>query len=98
MKKSMLRGLPNASCQYGKAHELPYEKSRYRVERPLELIHLDVFGPVKQPSINRNRYMIIFINDFSRFAWVDFMKEKSKALMKFKQFKEKTEKEVGCKI
>ena len=99
MKKSMLRGLPNlevrdniiyAGCQYGKAHELPYEESRYRAERPLELIHSDVFGPVKQPST--------FIDDFSRFVWVDFMKEKSKALIKFKKFKEKTEKEVECKI
>ena len=42
--------------------------------------------------------MITFIVDFSRFVWVDFMKEKSKALIKFKKFKEKVEKEIGYKI
>ena len=107
MKKEMLRGLPYleirdniicAGCQYGKAHELPYEESRYRAETPLQLVHLDVFGPVKQPSISKNRYMITFIDDFSRYVWVDFMKEKSEAFMKFKEFKEKTEKEIGCNI
>ena len=42
--------------------------------------------------------MITFINDFLRFVQVDFMKEKSKALMKFKEFKEKVEKEVRYNI
>lgn len=45
MKKIMLRGLPNlekrnniicAGCEYGKAHELPYEESRYREKAPLD--------------------------------------------------------------
>ena len=42
--------------------------------------------------------MITFIDDFSRYVWVDFMKEKSEALIKFKEFKEKVEKEIGCKV
>ncbi|KAL6327017.1 hypothetical protein AAG906_013184 [Vitis piasezkii] len=33
---------------YGKAHQLPYEKSKWKAKRPLELIHSDVFGPVKK--------------------------------------------------
>ncbi|RVW91817.1 Retrovirus-related Pol polyprotein from transposon TNT 1-94 [Vitis vinifera] len=56
MKKSMLKGLPQlevrkdticAGCQYGKAHQLPYEESKWKTKGPLELIHSDVFGPVK---------------------------------------------------
>ncbi|KAL0378499.1 UNVERIFIED_CONTAM: putative mitochondrial protein [Sesamum radiatum] len=59
-KKSMLKGLPKlevrrdtvcAGCQYGKAHQLPYEESNFRAKEPLELIHSDVFGPVRQASI-----------------------------------------------
>ncbi|CAH9133317.1 unnamed protein product, partial [Cuscuta epithymum] len=76
MKKEMLKGLPKleihddvvcAGCQYGKAHQLPYEKSKFRAKAPLELIHSDVFGKVKQPSVCGFRYMITFIDDFSRF-------------------------------
>ena len=103
MKKPMLKGLPQldvredtvcAGCQYEKVHQLSQEDSEYRAEESLELIHLDVFGPVKQPSISGFRYMITFIDDFSRYMWVYFMKKKSEALRKFKEFKEMVEKEV----
>ncbi|KAG6504552.1 hypothetical protein ZIOFF_036886 [Zingiber officinale] len=74
MKKSMLKGLPQldirtdtvcAGCQYGKAHQLPYQESKFKAKEPLELVHSDVFGPVKQPSIGGMRYMVTFIDDFS---------------------------------
>lgn len=77
VNKSILRGLPQldvridtmcAGCQYGKAYQLPYEKSMLRAKELLELIHFDVFGLVKQPSISGMRYMVIFIDDFSRYV------------------------------
>ena len=77
MKKTMLKGLPQldvredvicAGCQYGKAHQLPYEESKFRAKEPLELVHSDVFGRVKQASIGGNRYMVTFIDDFSRYV------------------------------
>ena len=58
----------------------------------------NVFGKVKHPSSMGYRYMIIFIDDFSRYVWVDIMKEKPEALDKFKEFKNKVETEVGHKI
>ncbi|RVW95735.1 Retrovirus-related Pol polyprotein from transposon TNT 1-94 [Vitis vinifera] len=73
MKKSMLKGLPQlevrkyticAGCQYGKAHQLPYEESKWKAKGPLELIHSDVFGPVKQASLSGMKYMVTFIDDF----------------------------------
>lgn len=101
----MLKGLPQlevlgdtvcAGCLYGKAHQLPYEESKYRAKEPLELIHSDVFGPVKQPSISGFRYMKTFIDDFS---WrVDFMKRKSEALEMFRKFRKKVESNVGKRI
>ncbi|KAG6790464.1 hypothetical protein POTOM_006618 [Populus tomentosa] len=75
MKKSMLKGLPQlevrtdtvcARCQYGKAHQLPYEESKFKANKPLELVHSDVFGPVKQASISGMQYMVTFIDVFSR--------------------------------
>ena len=66
-----------AGCQYGKAHQLPYQSSKFRAKEPLELVHSDVFGPVRQASINGSKYMVTFIDDFSRYVWVLFMKEKS---------------------
>lgn len=84
-----------ARCQYGKAHQLPFEESAFRAKQPLELVHSDVFGPIKQLSVSGLKYMVTFIDDFSRYAWVFFMKEKSETLTNFKEFKEKAESEVG---
>ena len=107
MQKQVVKGLPQidirtdivcAGCQYGKAHQLPYKESEHRSKAPLELIHSDVFGPVKQISIQGMRYMVTFIDDFSRYVWVYFMKEKSETFTKFKEFKEKIEGELNTKI
>ncbi|KAJ0034131.1 hypothetical protein Pint_25240 [Pistacia integerrima] len=57
MNKSMFNGLPQldvrtytvcAGCQYGKAHQLPYEESKFKAKELLELVQSDVFGLVKQ--------------------------------------------------
>ncbi|KAE8704478.1 hypothetical protein F3Y22_tig00110450pilonHSYRG00264 [Hibiscus syriacus] len=107
VKKSMLKGLPQldvrtdtvcAGCQYGKAHQLPYDESKFKAKEPLDLVHSDVFGPVKQQSISGMRYMVTFIDDFSRYVWVFFMKEKSDTFSKFKEFRDSAEGEVGKKI
>ncbi|KAE8734204.1 PLAC8 family protein [Hibiscus syriacus] len=107
VKKSMLKGLPQldvrtymvcAGCQYGKAHQLSYDESKFKEKEPLELVHSDVFGPVKQQSISGMRYMVTFIDDFSKYVWVFFMKEKSDTFSKFKVFRDSTEGEVGKKI
>ncbi|KAL0391030.1 UNVERIFIED_CONTAM: Retrovirus-related Pol polyprotein from transposon TNT 1-94 [Sesamum calycinum] len=104
MMKYMLKGLPKlearrdnvcAGCQYGKAHQLSYEESNFRTKEPLELIHSDVFGPVKQASIGGMKYMVTFIDDFSRYVWVYFMKNKFETLIKFKEFKKSVEGEIG---
>ncbi|RVW47434.1 Retrovirus-related Pol polyprotein from transposon TNT 1-94 [Vitis vinifera] len=107
MKKSMLKGLPQlevrkdticARCQYGKAHRLSYEELKWKAKGSLELIHSDVFGPVKQASLSGMKYMVTFIDDFSRYMWVYFMKEKSETFSKFKEFKKMTEAEVDKRI
>lgn len=77
MNKSILRGLPQldvridtvcVGCQHGKAHQISYEDSKFRAKEPLELIHFDVFRPIKQSFFSGMRYIIIFINDFSRYV------------------------------
>ncbi|XP_048493070.1 uncharacterized mitochondrial protein AtMg00300-like [Beta vulgaris subsp. vulgaris] len=72
IKKSMLKGLPQldvkedivcAGCQFGKAHQLPYEDSKFKSKEPLDLVHSDVFGPLKQRLVSCVCYMITFIED-----------------------------------
>eukprot|EP00253_Pinus_taeda_P026191 PITA_26191 len=49
-------------------------------------------------SIAKQRYFVIFIDDFSRRCWIYFMQKKDQTLLKFCEFKALAEKELGRKI
>ena len=74
-KKEMVRGLPCIShpdqvcegCLLGKQFRKSFPKeSTTRAQKPLELIHTDVCGPIKPSSLGKNNYFLLFIDDFSR--------------------------------
>ena len=107
MEKFMLKGLAQlevkadavcAGCEYGKTHQLPYKDPKFKATKPLELIHSHLFGPLKQASISGIRYMVTFIDDYSRYRWIFFKNEKSDTFSKFQEFKMMIEEEVGVKI
>lgn len=85
-------------CQYGKSHHLPFQRSLNRRSSIFELVHTDLMGPTKTSSYSSFRYAMVFVDDFSRYTWVKFLKEKSEALSKFTEFKIAVEKEFGVKI
>ena len=53
--------------------------------RPLELIHMDLFGPTKTKSLNENRYVFVLV-DFFRFTWIFFLEHKDQAFLYFNIF------------
>ena len=61
----------------------------------LERIHTDVCGPLSVASIEKHRYYVIFVDDYSRKCWIFFMQKKSETYSKFCEFKELVEKESG---
>ena len=64
----------------------------------LELVHSDVCGPQRTLSLNESRYFVLFIDDYSRFTHVYFMKHKSEVVEVFWKFKAMVEKQSGCSI
>jgi len=64
----------------------------------LELVHSDVFGPVKVPSLGKFVYYVSFIVDFSRNTCIYFLKKKSEVFDKFKEFKALVENHAEKKI
>ena len=57
-----------------------------KVIEPLKLLHIDICGPSAIESIGGNRYILVIVNDFSRFTWVYFLKPKSEATPQLKEF------------
>ena len=105
--KKMVRGLPLITaptkvcegCMLGKHHRDPFPKqSQWRASRRLQLIHADICGPITPISLSNRRYLITFIDDYSRKIWVQFITEKSEAFVNFKKFKVLIEGEIGENI
>ena len=70
----MVEGMSNSTldfafcenCVYGKQNRVSFPSGSKRVKQILELVHSDVFGPVKVPSLGNYVYYVSFIDEFSR--------------------------------
>ena len=104
--ESMVEGVSNSSldfdlcenCIYGKQNRVSFPSSGKRKKHILELVHSDVFGPVKVPSLGNFVYYVSFIDDFSRNIWIYFLNKKFEGFDRFKEFKALVENQTEKKI
>ena len=59
---------------------------------------MDLMGPMQVESIVGKRYVFFCIDDFSRFTWVDFIREKSDTFEIFKNLCTRLKREKDCNI
>lgn len=85
------------ACQQAKAHQLPFSSSIHSTSNPLELVHTDVWGPALT-SVNGLKYYVSFVDDYSRYTWIYFLKNKSDVESIFLQFQCHVERLIGRKI
>jgi transposase InsO family protein len=67
-------------------------------DRPLELLHMDLFGPAAYISIGGSKYYLVIVDDYSHFTWVFFLQEKSQTQETLKRFLRRTQNEFGLRI
>jgi transposase InsO family protein len=88
-----------SAYQVGKQVGAPHPaKNVLTTTRPLELLHIDIFGPVAYVSIGGNKYGFVIVDDYSRYTWVFFIKDKSKVHEIFKKFATRAQNEFDVKI
>nr|GEX63707.1 retrovirus-related Pol polyprotein from transposon TNT 1-94 [Tanacetum cinerariifolium] len=68
------------SCEQGKSNRAshppkPVPNSRQR----LHLLHMDLCRPMRIASINGKRYVLVIVDDYSRYTWVHFLRSKDEA-------------------
>jgi transposase InsO family protein len=86
-------------CQAGKqvgAHH-PH-KNIMTTDRPLELLYMDLFGPIACISIGGSKYCLVIVDDYSCFTWVFFLQEKSQTQETLKGFLRWAQNEFGLRI
>ncbi|UYV84396.1 hypothetical protein LAZ67_X002013 [Cordylochernes scorpioides] len=88
-------------CLEGKMRRLPFPSKPVESKKtssPLELIHSDVVGPISPMSKGGNNYVVTFIDDFTHYTTVYFMRSKSEVLERFKEYKNSVENYHSRKI
>ncbi|GKC50122.1 retrovirus-related pol polyprotein from transposon TNT 1-94 [Tanacetum coccineum] len=89
-RKDLVRGLPRLkfekdhlclACQLGKSkkhtHKPKAENTNLEV---LNTLHMDLCGPMRVQTINGKKYILVIVDDYSRFTWVKFLRLKDETL------------------
>jgi hypothetical protein len=82
----------------GKVGSTHHSKNVMTTSRPLELLHMDLFGPVAYLSIGGSKYGLVIVDDFSRFTWVLFLQDKSETQGTLKHFLRRAQNEFELKV
>nr|GEU86389.1 retrovirus-related Pol polyprotein from transposon TNT 1-94 [Tanacetum cinerariifolium] len=66
-----------SSCKLGKAKRKSFQsKTTPSSKRQLQLLHMDLCGPIRVASINGKRYVLVIVDDYSRYTWTHFLRSK----------------------
>lgn len=108
IKLDLVRGLPLkkmelddtcGACVKDKQIKSSFKpKDKVSTTQPLELIHIDLFGPINMLSLGRKRYVFVIVDDYSRFTWVIFLGHKDETFERFVEYCNRVENEQGLKI
>nr|GEV68492.1 retrovirus-related Pol polyprotein from transposon TNT 1-94 [Tanacetum cinerariifolium] len=89
-RNDLVSGLPK--FKYNKEHLCPSceQRKSKRASHPpkpvpnsrqrLHLLHMDLCGPMRIASINGKQYVLVTVDDYSRYTWVHFLRSKDEAL------------------
>ena len=85
-------------CVYGKQTRVKFSTAIHRTKGTVDYIHSDLWGPAPVSSKGGAKYLLTFIDDFSRKVWVYFLKHKNDVFPTFKKWKVHIENQTGKKI
>nr|GEW24082.1 retrovirus-related Pol polyprotein from transposon TNT 1-94 [Tanacetum cinerariifolium] len=99
LKNDIVIGLPKlkfikdhlcSSCELGKSKQKNfYTKSNLSSKRRLQLLHMELCGPMRVESINGKKYVLVIVDDYSRYTWSHLLRSKDETpavLMDFLTF------------
>ncbi|GJW50587.1 retrovirus-related pol polyprotein from transposon TNT 1-94 [Tanacetum coccineum] len=88
-KDGLTRGIPKlkfqkdhlcSACALGKSKKSSHQpKAEDTNQEKLYLLHMDMYGLMRMESINGKKYILVIVDDYSRFTWVRFLRSKDEA-------------------
>ncbi|GJS45363.1 ribonuclease H-like domain-containing protein [Tanacetum coccineum] len=68
------------------------------ISQPLQMLHMDLFGPTSIRSINHKIYFLVVTDDYSRFSWIFFLATKNETSGILKAFITGIENQINHKV
>ncbi|GJY43684.1 retrovirus-related pol polyprotein from transposon TNT 1-94 [Tanacetum coccineum] len=88
-KQGLVKGLPKLkytkdylclACQMGKSKKESYpHKPEPSTNEKLQMLHMDLCGPMRVESINKKRYILVIVDDYFCLTWLKFLRTKDEA-------------------
>ncbi|KAJ9546781.1 hypothetical protein OSB04_019324 [Centaurea solstitialis] len=79
-EKSFAKESLCSACEKGKQTRASFKSMQVStISSPLQLLHMDLFGPVNTQSIGGKLYTLVIVDEYSRYTWVFFLRSKSDA-------------------
>ncbi|GJV16319.1 retrovirus-related pol polyprotein from transposon TNT 1-94 [Tanacetum coccineum] len=76
-----------SACERGKSKKASHPPKLVPSDHSkLELLHMDLCGPMRVASINGKRYILVIVDDYSRYTWVYFLRSKDETPEIIKKF------------
>nr|GEX40943.1 retrotransposon protein, putative, Ty1-copia subclass [Tanacetum cinerariifolium] len=85
-RQGLVRGLPKlkfekdhvcSACAMGKSTKMTHKpKSEDTNQEKLYLLYMDLCGPMRVESVNGKKFILVIVDDYSRFTWVKFFRSK----------------------
>ncbi|GJW72462.1 retrovirus-related pol polyprotein from transposon TNT 1-94 [Tanacetum coccineum] len=89
-RKDLVRGLPRlkfekdhlcSACQLGKSRKATHQPKIINIiMEVLHTLHMDLCRSLRVQSINEKKYILVIVDDYSRFTWVKFLRSKDETL------------------
>ena len=105
ISKDLVSSLPNIkfqdnrlcdACMKGKKTRTSFKsKDMISTSKPLDVLHMDLFGPSRNASLAGNYYALVIVDDFSRYTWTLFLVSKNDAYKAFKNLNKVSHNENG---
>ncbi|KAL0377947.1 UNVERIFIED_CONTAM: hypothetical protein Sradi_3100200 [Sesamum radiatum] len=67
-------------CHLAKQQRLPFPNSDSQVTSVFDLVHIDIWGPYKQPTPSNCSYFLTIVDHYSRSTWTHLLQFKSQAI------------------
>ncbi|GJW09508.1 putative ribonuclease H-like domain-containing protein [Tanacetum coccineum] len=108
VRRNLVRDFPSklfvndhtcVACQKGKQHKASCKtKLVSSISQPLQMLHMDLFGPTFVKSLNKKMYCLVVTDDFSRLSWVFFLASKDETSGILKTFITGIENQINHRV